>query len=402
MQKRIPMFLLCLFLIVMSGCYSKREPKEMAVVISSMYDKKGNGNYSLTIEVMKLANTSKGKSGEISNIVETDEGPSLREAATNNTRTIEKSLYGGHNQVRFFSEAFAQNEADMIQAFDFAMRDHLTDETADVIVIKGSDPLSIYSASIAQSKTLGMFIFDHEKNQLVTGSKAIYKTALGFLKDYYIEGKEPVAGLVEIEAYNDPSTQSTSKQSGEGSGSSSQTKLNLEGLSVFKGMKLVGYLNGQGTRAYNFLTNNIKTSIITVPFDSSETVLEIDSSSCKAKIKLENRVAKIDVNVKIDTRVVTHGGKSDIYEADIKKQVELEFNKQMQAELLTAIQQVQGYKSDIFGFGQQLHIQNPKIWKTVKEQWNDLFSQASISVSVDSTIVSVGQLKDSVLSESEK
>ncbi len=403
MYRRLIAPLLAIALIILPGCYSKKEPKDLAIMISVLYDKGENGLYSCSAEFMKLSGGTKGAGGQISNMIDTDEAASPREAFTDMAHYIEHSLYSGHNQVRFFSERYAQSESDMGMALDFTMRDHLTDETAYVIVVKGPDPIKIYSASLGQSATLGLFVSDHEKNQLVSGSKAVFKTSLEFIKGFYTEGKEPVAGVIELQEYVDPSAESSTKSSSEsGSSSKSSLKLNMEGLAVFKGLQLVGYLNGQGTRAYNFITNNIKTSIITVPFDNSDTVLEIISSGCQAKINLESNAAKIDMKFKIDMRVLTHGGKSDIYEKDVKDQVEQEFNKQMEAEFLTAIQQVQGYQSDIFGFGQQLHIQDPKAWKTVKDQWNDIFSQAEVKVSVDSTISTVGQLKDSVLSESEK
>ena len=65
----------------------------------------------------------------------------------------------------------------------------------------------------------------------------------------------------------------------------------------------------------------------------------------------------------------------------------MRFFTEIKKEITLAIKQAQENKSDIFGFGDALHRSNPKAWKKMKSQWNDVyFPEVKTDISVDAFI----------------
>jgi len=75
--------------------------------------------------------------------------------------------------------------------------------------------------------------------------------------------------------------------------------------------------------------------------------------------------------------------------------VEQGFNQLLVGEIAAAVQKAQQeFQSDIFGFGSSMHIQHPEIWKEIKGNWDDYFSNAIITITVESTVDRSGEIKE--------
>lgn len=369
----------------------------MAIVNSIIYDEKADGIYQVTVEFLDLKGSSKKGGGENSgknHTTETAQGASLREALANVSASTEKSIYGGHNHVRFFTEAAARG--DMAAAIDYFVRDHLTDETPLMLVIKGDHPENIYDASLGLSDSVGVYIDSLVMTQRKTSSKSVFVTTLDFLKDFFNDGKEPVAGVVEIVK----SESAKQEAAGSDDKSTGQDKILCEGLAAFKDDKLVGYFNGIEARAYNLIRNKIGTAILTVPFENSTVVCEITGSSSSIKTKIDGDSAKIDIAVNATMRIIANGTPEDLSDPEKMKDVETQFNAYLLPQIADAIKKAQDeFKSDIFGFGSFVHAQHPQDWQRIKEQWGSIFPKATVNISVSSKVFQTSETKGSILSE---
>lgn len=392
MKKTIGL-VLCILLVLMSaGCWNKKEPKDLAIINSIIYDRIDGSNCQVIVEFLNLngADKKNGSSSGENSAIETAQGSTYREALANVSSGIEKTIYGGHNHVRFFTESAANS--DMAATLDYFLRDHLTDETSLMIVIKGDQPEKIYQASIGLSDTVGVYIDSMETTQLKTTSKSIKVTTLDFLKDFFNDGKEPVAGVVEVKSLSSsPSSESRSESS---------EKLLCEGLAAFKDDKLVGYFDGTEARAYNFITGKIGMAVVSVPFGNNYTICEVTDASSDIKTKIVENSASIDIRIKVNFRVVAIGTDKNPSQPNVMSDIEKQFNSFLLPEIAKAVEIAQReFKSDIFGFGASVHAQNPKDWERIKEEWDKIFPAATVNISVESNMFQTGEIKDSVLSE---
>jgi spore germination protein KC len=375
-------------------------------VDSSVILKDADGGYTIVVAIMNPlglggAGVSGTGSGDKSPYVTfTGTGPSIREAITDQSASREKGDFGAHQKAIFLSESFAEEQGNMTSLLDFIARERLTDEKPLLVVVKGEHPERIYDSMIGISSLVGEYVRDMSKSQTSEMAKGVFETVLDFIRDYYTYGKEPVTGLITIVESKDKASDNTKIGAGNVSDADGQQssyvnyKLKYQGLAAFRGGELVGFLDGDETQAYNFLENKIKSAVITVPVgETGSTVLNVVGSRAAIKVNASGGKAVIDVKIKAAAVVSMDGGKIDVTTPEGLKEIEESFNREMETQILEVIKKAQAeFKSDIFGFGQSLHIQHPDIWGDFKDSWNDdSFPSAAVSVSVETEIVRTGK-----------
>ncbi len=394
MKKGLYIILITMLSLSLSGCWSRQEPKTLALINSVIYDFIDTGGYQVTVEVINPSSQDGGKeSGKSSSIIVINKGPSLPEAIRNVSESLDRTIFGGHNKVRFFTEKFAKR--DITSIMDYLLRDRLTDENPLMVIIKHDDPGQIYSSMLGLSETVGDYVDGLSETQPSTTSKAVFVKTLDFIKDYYEKGKQPVAGVVElVESSPQPSDNAGADARNSEGGSDKKYKAVYTGLAAFKDTKLVGYMDESETRAYNFITNNIERAIISLVSGKSETVAIVQDSKAEIKTEIENGQITINVHVKNHMAIIQASGAVDISKIEPLKTVEADFNQQIAKEINAAIQKAQHeFQSDIFGFGVFVHRNHPEEWKEIKENWDDYFAKAVINVSVESIANRSGAIK---------
>ncbi len=404
MKKTICVIIIIFSVILVSGCWSCKEPKTLAIAESALIDMTGDGLYKMTVEIMNPAGMGGagiqggGGSGKNPYITITAIGKSIRESISNQLAR-EYTDFGAHVKARFFSERYAKNGIG--STLEVIARDRLTDENAISAVIKGNDPERIYSSMIGLSGNVGTYIENLSNFHPYNSAKGVFVSALDFIKDYYAEGKEPVCGLITLVKSNDLSSgnnEPAQQESGESTTSQSLSEryeIIYEGLAAFKDDKLVGYMDGEEAEIYNLLENKVRGAIITVPVgkDMDSAVLHISGATADIKVIVADGKAVIDITLKIPANIAQVNGNLDITEPEVLKEIEQNFNALVKEKTIAAIKKAQSeFNSDIFGFGNALHMQHPAIWRNIKNDWNDVyFTSAEINVAVKSVIVLAGE-----------
>lgn len=402
MKKIIYIIISLISIVSLCGCWDRKEPKDLALINSVIYDLNDEEGYEVTIEIKNpsATGTSQTSSGSGKNtiITESEKGESIPEALRKVSNNLERTLFGGQNKVRFFSEKFAKK--DMYGVTDFLSRGFITDEKSYIIIIKNPDPKIIYETQTGLTEVVGDFIESLRKNQPRTYNQSTFMPTLKFIQELFCEGKEPVAGVVEVIPFDNKPLQE--QQSNDESENTIQTtKLIYEGLAAFKDGKLVGYFDDVEARAYNFLLNDTKRTIFSVTDEKENTVVaNVIQSKCDIKAKPKGNDIYFETELAVKLFIAQIDGDLDISEREIEEKFEQLFNNKIKEQIENAIKKAQTeFKSDIFGFGNYLHIQNPKIWKNVKDKWNDKFSKVAINVKVDTSIKFDGGFKKSIEQE---
>lgn len=203
------------------------------------------------------------------------------------------------------------------------------------------------------------------------------------------DGDNPVLTGIEI-SQDEISPKSTDilKQSGE------YKKLKYTGLGAFNKDKLVGWLDEDESKGYNYITDNVKNTIEYADYDSKVKITyEIINAKSRTKVYfLENKPA-IEVKIKTKCNIVIVEGEFD---------VSAEENKQVLNELLAskvkllcekALNKAQKeLKTDIFGFGEAIHRKYPKTWEKLKDDWNDKFTDLPVNITVEAETKQLGQI----------
>ncbi len=387
----------CILIVIVLGftcgaCWNKKEPKELAAVLSIVYDIDEQGKTPMIVELLDT----RGQGGQdISKLQSTKViklyGDTAAEGIRDTIVTVDRTMYGAHNKARIFTERLARDGLNNLM--DFFLRDHLTDERPILLVVKNEDPLILYEADTGLSSSLGTYIDQLARTRKDFSEFSLFLDTLDFMRDFYCQGKQPVMGVVEAvpdDAYIPSESIDTDEKS------TDRYQLVFNGLAVFREDKLLGYLDKFETRVYNALVNNIKSAYTSVPVGD-----EFVAGNClktKASIKTKWQQEKVQVDVEINKEIMLSQNNTEYDVGDIKQSriIEKAINEHIEKEVAEIIAKVQTvYKSDIFGFGDKFHQQHPKIWKNIKEQWDEhYFATATVNVKVRSKIRFGGEIRE--------
>ncbi|MNR17904.1 hypothetical protein D3C85_1345960 [compost metagenome] len=67
-------------------------------------------------------------------------------------------------------------------------------------------------------------------------------------------------------------------------------------------------------------------------------------------------------------------------------QLEQELNKLIEQEMQSAVEEAKKIKSDVFGFGSVVERTNPKVWKSLKSRWADVFAHMDVEYNAQTVI----------------
>jgi len=393
--------LICVFIMCLplSGCWGRKEPKTLAIVNSAVFDLTSDGKYEIIAEILNPqadGNGSQSGSTQGHSITMTSQGETIPEALRNISENLGQSNFGTHNKVRFYSISFASSDVSVL--FDYLFRSMAMDENPYIVVINDPDPIKIYDASIGLSQTVGEFIYGLSKVQPTTISESVFVETQEFVRAQNTEGRQPVAGLVELVENKDKSANDNENKTGSTTAAENQEavkyKIRYAGLAAFKDNKLVGFMDETQARAYNLVTDKVKSSYFNVRHDQYVTVLQITDSSASAKTAFDADKVTIDVTVKVTAAVTQETGVIDVTKADVLKTIEQKADSVLKEQISEAIKKAQTeFQSDIFGFGVDFHIQHPDKWREIKQDWDSIFASATINVTVKTTITSIGEYK---------
>ncbi|WP_084403063.1 Ger(x)C family spore germination protein [Paenibacillus antarcticus] len=172
-------------------------------------------------------------------------------------------------------------------------------------------------------------------------------------------------------------------------------EVEFAGAGVLKGEtnKWIGTLNEHEVEGLNWIKGDIEGGVIKT-YDKSGEVLayEIKSASTKIKSKVNGNDISFHVSIEADGRLIENWDKSQVpTDEKFLKEAEEYFEEELKDMLHKTTRKMQEkFKVDVGGFRNQLRIQHPKVWRTVKQDWDETFSKCDITYDVNITITDYG------------
>lgn len=167
----------------------------------------------------------------------------------------------------------------------------------------------------------------------------------------------------------------------------------VEGFGVFRGEKLVGWLNRDEARGCLLMTRKLSGVQIPIKFTTENNqVVSYMIGGSKYKIKQTISNGKLSFSVKIQTVGVVTENNHYIITSESVKELEKAVSVKIKELPLQAIVKAKEYNSDFLGLMEYLHRHDPKAWREIQSYWRKSFQDADIEVQVDAKIVSGGMV----------
>ncbi|WP_226668327.1 Ger(x)C family spore germination protein [Metabacillus litoralis] len=380
---------------LLCGCWSAKELTDLAIV-SAMGIEKSGDDYILTVQIVNPGDIA-GKSQTTRVAVSTYsiKGRSIFEAIRKLSKLAPRKLYFAHLRLVVIGEELAKEG--ISEALELMSRDHEFRTDFYLLISKDFSPYDILNVLTPIEKNPSNKVFNtievSYKNWAPTAgvkldeliNKLTSKGDNPVLTGIFIEGDKSVAGsLSNVESIPSPAN------------------LMLENIAVFKKDQLVGWLGQEESKGYNYIADNVKNTVAVLDWKDGKITLEFSKSSTKITAITDSEQPKIIVDVFPEAQIGEVQANIDLTQESNMIEVEKIINERGRKVLGDVVKKAQNLQTDIFGFGDAIHRENPKIWKELEADWNEVvFPELDIEINFKTTIRRLGTTNDSFLNEME-
>ncbi|GGF98038.1 Ger(x)C family spore germination protein [Paenibacillus aceti] len=396
-MKKYAACLLLLFIVtsLLTGCWNRRELNELAIAVGFGLDKSGDNSYQVSVQVVNPSEVTGGKGGgEAPATLYTAKGHTVSEAIRRISNTSPRKMYVAQLRMVLIGEALAEDG--VAESLDFLLRDHEMRTDFYLAIVRGATAEEALKIMTPLQKIPANKLFASLETSEQTWAPSLTETLNEMVSDLLSKGKHPVLPVLRI--IGDPEL-GAKKQNVEGI--NTPTQLKFSGIAVFNYDKVVGFLTEDESKGYNFIRDNIKTTMDHAKCPSGGKIsFEVITSKTKSRGKVIDGQPQINIDVRVTGNISDVECKNlDLLDMQTVNMLEQLFSERIKTLMENSIHTVQTkYGSDIFGFGDTIHRSNPKAWKKLQEDWDQrYFRNLPVNISVDVSIKRLGTTKDSFL-----
>lgn len=385
----------------LTGCLERVELNKLGIVTGIGIDK-SDDIYIVTAQIINPSAIS----GESQNSLPVynlkAEGESIHEAFSRVGQITSAGLFLSHLNVIVINEEFA--EAGFAPLLNFALRhaeirpdisiviakDNSANEVLSVVTALDTIPaaqINVSAKVASHTARLANYNFYEVVDMVNTNAISLVLNAVTIYReedhlDKQVERKNGTTGQ----------TQSNGSTLDNILDITAPVQLRIENLAVFRGEKLVGFINDYEAQLYNMIMGeNKRYVIVTKPDDNYYTSVRIPQVDTKITTDLEKKEATLKMTLHavilentypID---LTNSDNLAVMAEHLKEHFEHDMNdfiKKVQTEL----------KSDIFGIGGKAYYQENQLWKETEGYWTEMFPKIKINLEVEVEIDSVGEI----------
>jgi spore germination protein KC len=375
-------FLIVLSLLLLSGCWNRTEINDIAIVTAIGLDLLEDDKMRLSLQIAvpsQLGPATGATQGGKSTFIVSELGGTVSEAYRQLQEKLSRRIFFSHSRVLIIGEDLARSGVAHI--LDFYARYQEPRMHSSIIVTKGK------AVDILKEEPVLENVSAEEANELIKRKVGLMISIRDFLDMLLTEGAEPVAPQFVLEPVEVESDSQT------------QEKQAINGAAVFKGDKLVGWMDDIETRGILWLRNEMKGGVITVNIGEERGGGKISTNIIRNESdivpELKDGKITITINTRAEMNVMENASEVNLGDPKNIDKLEKEIEKEIKDRMRMTLDKAQGeLGSDIFGFGETLYKKYPKEWNnTYKEKWDDEFSELEVIVKPKVFVRRVGLIR---------
>lgn len=180
------------------------------------------------------------------------------------------------------------------------------------------------------------------------------------------------------------------RQNLQGSGLPQPEQTVFIGLSVFRGEQFVGAIDGLEARGFLWATGGITQTAIAVQHPGhpdGKVIMHSINSDCNYRPRLDETGLRMELRIKATFRVEETTLPLDLTDRDVIRYLEEAAAQVIMDEMQQTLDKVQlEYRSDIYGFGAEIHRRFPRHWRQIVDDWGELFPQLPVTMKAKATV----------------
>lgn len=360
--------ILLITVLLLSGCWNRRELNELSILLAFGIDKVDD-EYEISVQAIDPSTMSKNRSSDRApTTVFTERDSTLFEALRKMTTKSSRRMYGAHIRFIVFDEATAREG---IQGpLDFLFREQEIRPDFYMAVAKNCRAKDIIGFVSPTEILPGMDMYRSLKTSHKVWAPTSAVNVKEIMSKYMLEGVEPVlTGLtLKGDIEKGQTTENAKKPL-------PMSNFVFEGIGVFKHDKLLGWLDEKESRGYSYITNNIKSSVAKVKCPNDDDGwfnVELIRSKAKYKPSIKNERPYMEVAIQAQGNIGEVQCDIDLMDPEMRQKMK-EVTMDAFIEILNkSVIKAQEYGADVFGFGEAFHRKYPKHWREWKDEWGEM------------------------------
>lgn len=389
MKRELAGFWLSIVMIVLlTGCWDSRELTDIGFVVAMAIDKGETKNIRVTVQIVNPINVSSTQGGgspaPLPPTTYSAEGNNVFDATRVLSRKLSRQLHYGHTVVLLIGEELATTQG-IKKLFDGIERDSEFRPSATMVIARGTTGEEIIKqrTSLDNSPAIKIkkMVAETEKAFGENIDEKIYQVIQAIVSS----GKEPTITGIQLDSTN------------------KEDKLMANGIATFKNGKLMKWLDGNECRGFLWVLGRVNSTLLTMDWNGQPHTIGIENIRTKSSFHSSfDKSGKPIIEVKIgaDANIGEVDVPIDVTNPRLFLQIERLYMQAVHDEAVATIKLMQMQKSDIFGFGEVLHRDHPKQWRTLKRDWNDVtFPTIEVKVKVEAYLRNTG-LRNRTIMES--
>ncbi|MDO8223705.1 hypothetical protein BSBH6_03921 [Bacillus subtilis] len=371
-RKRVLAVLMLLSVIVLPGCWDKRELTDLAIISAIGIDRTNEGNYVLHLQIINPGNVAGGLQGGGAGdrppvSVYSIEGDNMTEALRKASMKVSRRLYFAHTNLVVISEKLAKEEG-LDYVLDNLDRDTEFRTTATIVVAHKTKAENIVKILTPIDK-----IPSNKVNKTLDFTEAQYgrvvKTNIqDVLKTLAASTKAPVIpGYMMIgddkKGISMENTQATDPKA----------ILQADGLAIFnKSGRLKYWIEDDESVGAVWLMNKVQHTFINADWGKTKDAVSLQVTHQATKLVPEMRNGRPRIHIHVTVEGIIDAVKYPFQLSNPKVLAALEkaLDKELEKEISDTVKKVKKNKIDFIGFGDTIYRKYPKQWEKMKETWD--------------------------------
>jgi len=371
-MKQIRMIIIFFVLLLLSACWDSVELDDSIMVVGIGISKHKD-KYKIVVEATAPSNISEmEKADEGDSILLETTSATLFDAARDIIQVAKRRLYFTHAEVWVIHDELAADE-DMLAFLDILRREKML-RLNSYIFVSDIPPKDIFSTEYTFSSILSEELVsgvEYEKyisNYPTVKSRDFFKMMLSPLRTGFLP------------------TITTVEQNG-------NILSELTGAAIFNKGKMVGRLNADESAGLMWLNGEVEGGSITVSDDDMSASFKLINGNLDLETHLSGEDLTVHVHIKAE------GSLADQYVHvtsmnEWTKKFETIVSEEIKQEITQALQKLQGdFKTDATAIGIHTYRRQVHDFNKVKDNWDDVFSNASIEIDVETRITDKGLIE---------
>ncbi len=354
--------------LLLSGCDAK-EINSASIPLGMGVDYQDH-NFIFTTQLAQPASPEKGGGEGPQYAVLSANGKTVSEAARKIMLSFPNQPFWSHTNLLLVGDNLART--DMALLMDYITRNRFFRKSMPVVIAHQATPEQILNTKPLLVPYTATAIKDILQSQEAQAGIYTPVTLIELIDRFAVPGIEAVVPMVMIGKNEDQET------------------IKIEGMAVFRGQQMVGTLNEIESRGYRFMRSKMIQGglfVIPSPTDKGKWItVELSRSQAKISPVIQDHEIKMKIKVTGEGNFYEQQGTGNLLTPQGINELEQSSNQEIEKQISACIRKAQTLNSDIFGWGQLIRNADPKLWKEIEPDWDEIFPTIKSQINVKFSI----------------